>query len=139
MSNNADFSLEIRLFCCDGQELYLTNEEREEFLQAAKHEDPDGHMFYQLLHYTGYRPPEALELTPVRILLEEQSVVFRSLKKWETDKKRRAKLPQYRLVPIPEIFIEHLDVVFNLRFLHIRRKRLEEQLRRTSQDSRAID
>jgi integrase/recombinase XerD len=110
---------------------YLTAKERERFLQAAKQEDPDDQMFCQVLHYTGCRPSEALELTPARILFEEQSVVFRSLKK-KTDSKGRLKQPHYRSVPVPKILIENLDLVFNLRFLNRRRKQLKEPLWRMS-------
>ncbi len=128
MSNTADVSPEMRLLSPDGQQLYLTTEERERFLQAAKQEAPDDQMFCQVLHYTGCRPSEALELTPARILIDDQSIVFRSLKKRKTDNKGRIKQPQNRSIPVPKILIDHLDLVFNLRFLYKRKKRLNEPL-----------
>ncbi len=128
MTSNAEYSPEMRLFSPDGQRLYLTTAERERFLQAAKEEGPEDQMFCQMLHYTGCRPSEALELTPARILFVEQSVVFRSLKKRKTDSQGRIKQPHYRSVPVPGILIEELDLVFNLRYLHKRRKRLKEPL-----------
>ena len=69
----------MRLFDNDGARLYLTADERARFLKASADEDRDDRLFCRLLHYSGCRPSEALELTPERISLDERAVVFRSL------------------------------------------------------------
>lgn len=78
-----------------------------------------------MLHYSGCRPTEALELVPRRVLIEEQALVFRSLKKRKTDAKGRIKQPQYRTVPVPSILIENLDLVYGIRALQKKQKGLD--------------
>jgi len=119
---------EMRLFALDGSRLYLTALERQSFLDAADSEDRRERMYCQILHYSGCRPTEALELIPRRILISEQTLVFRSLKKRKTDSRGRIKQPHYRSVPVPKIFIEHLDLVFSIRALHKRQKNLDEPI-----------
>ncbi|WP_241086001.1 tyrosine-type recombinase/integrase [Candidatus Vondammii sp. HM_W22] len=85
-------------------------------------------MFCQLLHFTGCRPTEALQLIPRRVLIEEQSIVYRSLKKRRFDSRGREKQPQYRTVPVPQSFIEHLDLVFDLRARLKRNRGLDNRL-----------
>ena len=72
---------EMRLFSADGERLYLTNEERHKFLEAATNEEREHRVFCSILHYTGCRPSEALELTPKSILMSDKEIVFRTLKK----------------------------------------------------------
>lgn len=119
---------EMRLFSPVGERLYLTAEERKKFLIAANEEDSIERMYCQVLHYTGCRPSEALELTPERILIEEQSIIFRCLKKRKTDSKGRIKQAEYRTVPIPEVIIESLDLVFDIRNRIRKKKNLKERL-----------
>jgi integrase/recombinase XerD len=85
-------------------------------------------MFCHVLHYTGCRPSEALELSPGRILMEESAIVFRSLKKRKQDSKGRQKHPQYCTVPVPNILIQHLDLVFGIRVSQKRGKGLNVPL-----------
>ena len=106
---------EMRLFSPKGQRLYITKEERVRFLAALDTEDPKERMFCYMLYYTGCRPSEALALTPQRILLNESSVVFETLKKRKYDNQGREKHAQYRTVPVPAQFIDRLDLVFDLR------------------------
>ena len=89
--SDVEFSPEMRLFSPAGERLYLTAQERERFLDAANHEDRQERMFCHVLHYTGCRPSEALELSPGRILMAESAIVFRSLKKRKQDSKGRQK------------------------------------------------
>ncbi|NDY73069.1 site-specific integrase [Desulfobacter hydrogenophilus] len=124
----AKFAPEMRLLSPTGERLYLTAEEREKYLNAAIEEDPIERMYCQILYYTGCRPSEALELTPGRILIEEQSIVFRCLKKRKTDSKGRVKQPEYRTVPVPKILIEHLDLVFDIRQKQKKQKSLNTRL-----------
>ena len=119
---------EMRLFSPAGERLYLTTEERKRYLIAAKEEDPNERMFCQILHYTGCRPSEALELTPDRIIIDEQCIVFRCLKKRKTDGRGRAKQPEYRAVPVPQILIENLDLVFDIRHKQRKQRGLNDQL-----------
>jgi integrase/recombinase XerD len=124
--SDVEISPEMRLFSPAGERLYLTAQERERFLDAANHEDRQERMFCHVLHYTGCRPSEALELSPGRILMEETAIVFRSLKKRKQDSKGRQKLPQYRTVPVPFKVIDGLDLVFGIRKTQKRGKNLDK-------------
>jgi integrase/recombinase XerD len=115
MMAETEYSPEMRLFSPDGKRLYLTKEERRLFLSAANQEDRQERMFCHVLHYTGCRPSEALELSPGRVLISESALVFRSLKKRKYDSKGRSKHPQYRTVPVLKELIDHLDLVFGIR------------------------
>ncbi len=110
-----EISPEMRLFAPTGERLYLTADERKRFLVAANDEERAERLFCQLLHYTGCRPSEALELAPGRIQIDEQSIVFRCLKKRKKDGRGRLKQPEFRAVPVPRILIENLDLVFDIR------------------------
>jgi integrase len=113
-------SPEMRLFSPDGERLYLTTQERKRFLDALNEETREDRMFCQVLHYTGCRPSEALELTPSRILIDTKDIVFRSLKKRKIDGKGRVKQPEYRTVPVPANLIDIFDLVFDIRRLYRR-------------------
>jgi integrase len=117
-------SPEMRLWDADGRRLYLTADERTRFLAAAAHEDREDRIFCNVLHYSGCRPSEAAELTPRRIQIAENELVFRTLKKRAKDRQGRKKQPQYRAVPVPSRLIEELDLVFDLR----RRRRSNSDL-----------
>lgn len=123
-----EYSPEMRLFSPDGGRLYLTGQEREKFLDAAEHEDREDQMFCRVLHYTGCRPSEALELVPGRVLMDEKALVFRSLKKRKEDSRGRPKLPQYRTVPVPKSLVKELDFVFGIRKTQKRCKGLDDPL-----------
>lgn len=83
---------ETSLFDSQGQRKYLCGAESRRFLRAAAQADPLTRIFCRLLHYTGCRLSEALELTPRRIDTEGGRVVFRTLK-------RRKRV--FRAVPVP--------------------------------------
>ena len=123
-----DVSPEMRLFSPAGERLYLTTEERKRFLTSANEEDRAERLFCQLLHYTGCRPSEALELPPGQVLIDEQCIVFRCLKKRKKDGKGRIKQPEYRSVPIPRSLIEGLDLFFDIRNRQRKQQRLKEPL-----------
>jgi integrase/recombinase XerD len=87
-------SPEMRLFCNqlfspEGERLYLSAQERKRFLTALNEEERENRIFCEVLHYTGCRPSEALELTPDRILIDSKDIVFRSLKKRKERRKRQ--------------------------------------------------
>ena len=64
-------SPEMRLFSPTGERLYLTVQERQRFLAALDEEEPINRLFCRVLHYSGCRPSEALELVPRRVLVDE--------------------------------------------------------------------
>jgi integrase/recombinase XerD len=109
---------EMRLFTPEGQRLYCTPQERENFLREAQKASPQVRTFCETLAYTGCRISEALELVPRQIDLDGHTVTFRSLKKRRDD--------VYRLVPVPEAYLDALNIAFNLRQT-IKHKRKAEQ------------
>ena len=118
-------SPEMRLFGPGGERLYLTALERQRFLSALDEEHPMDRLFCHVLHFSGCRPSEALELAPRRVLFDEQALVFRSLKKRKFDPRGRTKQPQYRTVPVPNILIENLDLVYGIRALQKKQRGLD--------------
>lgn len=105
---------EMRLYDDHGKRLYLTADERKNFLRAAENEPREKRMFCNVLHYTGCRPSEALELSPSRINTDEKSIVFRTLKKRMFDGQGRQKKPHFRHVPVPGELIKEFNLVFDL-------------------------
>ncbi len=106
---------EMRLYSGEGERLYLTASEREAFLLSAKEESRENRLFCSVLHFTGCRPSEVLELSPSSISLSEEVIVVRTLKKRKLDKQGRVKQAQYRSIPVPSRLIEEIDLVFDLR------------------------
>ncbi len=104
---------ENQLYDHQGNRLYLTGDERDAFLAAANKAERRVKTLCNVLTYTGCRISEALELTPRRVDLSEQSLRFRSLKK-RKDKDGNPKLI-YRTVPVPPALIEQLDLVYGIR------------------------
>ncbi|MEM9128569.1 MAG: tyrosine-type recombinase/integrase [Pseudomonadota bacterium] len=100
-------TIETTLFDPNGRRLYLTPEERVAFRAAALEGPRQVRTFCTVLHDTGCRISEALALTPMRIDLNGQAIVFESLKK------RRNGV--YRAVPVPEASLDALDMVHGLR------------------------
>lgn len=123
-----EISPEMRLFGPGGERLYLTTQERQRFLAALDEEHPMDRLFCHVLHYSGCRPSEALELVPRRVLVDEKALVFRSLKKRKKDARGRTKQPQFRTVPVPEVLIENLDLVYGIRALQKKQKGLDISL-----------
>ncbi len=119
-------SPEMSLFSPKGERLYLTAQERKNYLAAAEEEDRENRIFCHVLHYTGCRPSEALELSPSRILIDSKDIVFRSLKKRKKDGRGREKQPEFRTVPVPKILIDSFDYVFDIRRLHRRNEGLNK-------------
>lgn len=105
-------SMSEELFDKHGRRLYLTPEERQAFLDVAKMAPRPVRTFCHTLHTTGCRISEALQLTPVRIDLPARLVTF------ETLKQRRRGV--YRAVPVPEDYLDTLDMVHGLRELQRR-------------------
>jgi integrase/recombinase XerD len=100
----------MRLHDAQGHRLYLTAGERAAFRQAAADSPRITRTFGLTLFYTGCRISEALELTADRVDFRDRSLTFRSLKK------RRQHV--YRSVPVPEVFLDVLDLVHGIREGH---------------------
>lgn len=90
---------ETALFDQDGQRKYLCRSEGRRFLQAAATMDEETRIFCRLLHFTGCRISEALELTPRRLDADGRRVIFRTLK-------RRKRV--FRAVPVPAQLMREL-------------------------------
>jgi integrase/recombinase XerD len=104
----------IHLYDTEGRRLYLTSAERDVFLDAATQADRPVRTLCAVLYYTGCRISEALALTPRRVDISGQTLIFESLKK-----RRRG---VYRAVPVPEVLIDQLDMVHGIREAHRRKK-----------------
>jgi integrase len=104
----------IHLYDSEGRRLYLTSAERDAFLDAATQADRPVRTLCAVLYYTGCRISEALALTPRRVDIGGQTLIFESLKK------RRKGI--YRAVPVPETLIDQLDMVHGIREAHRRKK-----------------
>ncbi len=92
----------------NGNRLYLTPNEREAFIEAAKRSPSrDVRTFATILYITGCRISEALALTPGRIDFNAEVIVFETLKK----RKRGV----YRAVPVPSEVLDTLDMVHGLK------------------------
>ena len=102
----------IQLYDAHGRRLYLSAAERDAFLDAATHADRPIRTLCSVLYYTGCRISEALALSPRRIDLHDQTIIFESLKK-----RRRG---VYRAVPVPPSLLDTLDMVHGLREAHKR-------------------
>ncbi len=97
----------IQLFDHQGKRLYLTPEERESFLKSALKADRSVRTLCSTLYYTGCRLSEALQLTPRRIDLSSDLVIFESLKKRSRG--------VFRAVPVPPEYIDTLNMVHAIR------------------------
>jgi integrase/recombinase XerD len=97
----------IQLYDPQGRRLYLTAAERDAFLYAATQADRPIRTLCNVLYYTGCRISEALVLTPRRIDINDQTIIF------ETLKKRRRGV--YRAVPVPQALIDTIDLAHGLR------------------------
>ena len=100
--------MSCELFTSEGQRKYLDEAEHARFLAAAAAlERSEVRTLCTTLVYTGCRLSEALELTADRADLSSRVVTFRSLKK-------RGKT-LYRSVPVPEGYLDTLELVHGLR------------------------
>ena len=107
----------IQLFDSQGRRLYLTPKERDSFLNAASKQDREVRTFCGVLCYTGCRISEALQVTPRRIDLDDQVIVF------ETLKQRRRRV--CRATPVPALLADSLDLVHGIREIQQRGKKSE--------------
>ena len=111
---------EMRLFDTEGNRLYLNGEERAAFLKAAATYDPEARSFAEMLAFTGCRISEALEVVPARLDVDDNKVIFRSLKKRRDD--------VYRAVPVPPAYMDSLQRTFSIRQAQKRKNAKTERL-----------
>jgi integrase len=97
----------MQLHDAQGKRLYLTADERGAFIAAAAKAERPVRTLCAVLHDGGCRISEALALTPERVDLAGQALVF------ETPKKRRQGV--YRAVPVPPGLLDQLDLVHGVR------------------------
>jgi integrase/recombinase XerD len=105
----------MQLYDPDGQRMYLTPTERDDFLMAAEDAVREVRTFCAMLAYTGCRISEALALTADRIDVKAGAVVFENLKE------RRSGV--YRPVPVPPAFLGTLKMVHDIRSAQKRKDR----------------
>ena len=110
---------EMRLYDAEGKRLYLNAEERAAFLSAARKQPPEVLALCEVLHWTGCRASEPLEVTAELIALNG-AIVFRSLKKRRPD--------AFRSVPIPPSLVDGLERTFSIRQRQRSRKLRSEPL-----------
>ena len=112
---------EMRLHDTTGRRLYLNVEERIAFLSAARRQPARDRTLCEVLHWTGCRPSELLEITPSRVDLSGGTITLRSLKK-RKDASGQQKVI-FRSVPVPGEFLDTLDIAHGIREAQRSRKR----------------
>jgi integrase len=98
--------LGIKLYDREGQRLYLTPEERQAFLKAAKSFDAAERTYCETLAYTGCRPSEVRELTKDRFDFQAKRVMVESKKK-RTD-------GIFRAIPVPPPYLDAMNLAHSL-------------------------
>ena len=96
-----------QLYDAECRRLYLSSAEWDAFLETVTKADRPTWTLCGMLYCTGCRISEALALTPRRVDLNDQTLIF------ETLKKRRKKV--YRAVPVPEALLDDLALVHGIR------------------------
>lgn len=97
----------MRLYDQNNKRLYINQEERDRFINAANEVDCDIRSFCLTLLYTGIRLSEARELTAAAIQLDSRLISVRCLKK-------RSK-HVVREIPIPPALVASLDSIHGIR------------------------
>jgi len=122
-----DFGSSMSIYDENGNRKYVTSVERERFLAASELESPEKRVLCRLLHDTGCRLTEALELTASRVNIDERSIVFRTLKQGDKDKDGIKKKPKYREIPVSKDLIDQLDLKFDVR---LNQRKPEKKIKR---------
>ena len=98
----------MELFDQYGKRKYLVEDERELFMQYAKEsEDNETRTFCLLLYYTGVRISEGLGVLLSHVDYQGKCIVIESLKK--------RKKGIYRQIPVPDSFLDELNMTHKLR------------------------
>jgi integrase/recombinase XerD len=104
------------LFDANGQRLYITQAERNTFLEAASQADREVRTFCMVMAYSGCRISEALALTGKSIDFGQKAIVFETLKKRKNGIFRMVPVPDtlFRAVPVPDTLLDTLNMVHGL-------------------------
>ncbi len=126
----AEYASEMRLYDPETQErLYLDAKERERFLEVADKLDNRAHcLLCEVVHWTGCRISEALELTPRRIDIDNRVIRYRTIKKRKYTRQGELKAAVFRDVPISKELARSLDMCFEIRKARKTRKGLDDLL-----------
>lgn len=98
----------MRIIDEQGNRLYLNATEREAFLRAAEKERREVRAMCLLMHDTGIRESEVMEITPARLDIDARTVTIRTLKK-------RGGAVVHRTIPVRQTTMETLNLVFAVR------------------------
>ena len=112
---------EMRIHDSAGNRLYLNAEERAAFLAVARRQPARDRTLCEVLHWTGCRPSELLEITPARVDLSGGTIAIRSLKK-RKDAAGHQKIV-FRSVPVPPEFLDTLTTAYGVREAQRSRKK----------------
>lgn len=107
------------LYDKNGNRLYMTEQERLDFLSASALENRQIKALCHVLVHTGCRISEALSITPRLVDLSDKTLRFRTLK-------QRKKEPVYRSVPVPTDLLEMLENVYGIQ--EIQRKGAKKEM-----------
>jgi len=102
----------------DGMEKYLSRDEIPRVMAQADQMRPKPRAFFYTLFYTGARLNEALALRQKDIDIEKRRVAIKTLKLHKTYKGKKLKKPpkqEWRRVPVPAVYMQMMDLVFELR------------------------
>lgn len=126
----AEYASEMRLIDPETEDrLYLDAGERERFLEAADRLESRAHcLLCEVVHWTGCRISEALELTPRRIDVEKRVIRYRTIKKRKYTRQGELKAPVFRDLPISKELARSLDMCFGIRKARKTRKGLDTLL-----------
>lgn len=103
------------LFDRDGREKYLSTGEIDRFLRACGTLPPQSRAYCLTLYYTGARRSEALALRRKDIDLDKSRVAIQTLKQRKPKGKKKKPSPSWRGVPVPDEYLQIMDLVFDLR------------------------
>lgn len=118
------------LFDNNGSRKYLNQDELQKFELAAKEDEREIRTFCLMLLYSGCRISEALELSVSSIDFSSKAVIVRTLKK-------RGNKKIYRSIPLPDYYLDELNLVHNLKKQKIKNSRIWNWSRATA--SRKVD
>ncbi|MEW8048789.1 MAG: site-specific integrase [Candidatus Thiodiazotropha sp.] len=126
----SEYASEMRLYDPESEErLYLDADERERFIDIADRLENRAHcLLCEVVHWTGCRISEALELTPRRINIDKRVIRYRTIKKRKYTRQGELKAPVFRDVPISKELARSLDMFFEIRKARKTRKGIDKLL-----------
>lgn len=116
----------MRLHDDAGNRLYINAEERAEFLATARQRPARDRTLCETLVFTGCRPGELIEITPVRVDLSGGIVNLRTLKK-RKDRAGRQRIV-FRSVPVPPNYLDILNTAHDIREAQKSKKRAHQPI-----------